>query len=355
MKTIFLASVCPFSGKNVIGLGIAQRLRRAGLRVGYFKPIGLMPECCGDVITDEDAALFAEALGLVEPLDIICPLVVTDEVFTQALRGTLPEIRARIISAYEKVSKGKDIVLVGGLGRLSAGMVFGYPSHQFIRDTGALTLIAEKYVFPCEALDGILHARAVLGPQLLGVVFNRVEEGRRASLEQEVLPFLRGREIEVFGIIPHDPVLAAVPLAEIVEALNAQVLCGDATKDVLIENFLVGAMNVNAALTYFRRTPNKAVITGGDRADIQLAALETDAKCLILTGDLYPNERILTRAERQGVPVLLVSTHTSAALETCERLAGHLSLRSHSKVRRVSEVVERALDFNTLFRRLGLG
>ena len=37
---------------------------------------------------------------------------------------------------------------------------------------------------------------------------------------------------------------------------------------------LVGAMSVESALSYFRRKPNKAVITGGDRADIQLAALE---------------------------------------------------------------------------------
>ena len=56
----------------------------------------------------------------------------------------------------------------------------------------------------------------------------------------------------------------------------------------LIENFSIGAMNVEQALTYFRRIPRKAVITGGDRADIQLAALETDTVALVLTGNLFP-------------------------------------------------------------------
>ena len=58
-------------------------------------------------------------------------------------------------------------------------------------------------------------------------------------------------------------------------------------------------------MTYFRRKPNKAVITGGDRADIQLAALETSTRCLILTGNLYPSPAVLNRAEELCVPVLL--------------------------------------------------
>ena len=88
-------------------------------------------------------------------------------------------------------------------------------------------------------------------------------------------------------------------------------LCAGDKLDQLAEHFSIGAMNVDAALRFFRRVPNKAVITGGDRADIQLAALQTSTRCLILTGDLYPNERILTRAEEMGVPVVLVSQDTS--------------------------------------------
>jgi BioD-like phosphotransacetylase family protein len=38
---------------------------------------------------------------------------------------------------------------------------------------------------------------------------------------------------------------------------------------------MVGAMSAENALSYFRRKAHKVVITGGDRPDIQLAALET--------------------------------------------------------------------------------
>ena len=60
-----------------------------------------------------------------------------------------------------------------------------------------------------------------------------------------------------------------------------------------------------------RKARNKAVITGGDRADIQLAALETSTKCIVLTGDLYPNAIILARAQECGVPIVETSHEVS--------------------------------------------
>ena len=55
---------------------------------------------------------------------------------------------------------------------------------------------------------------------------------------------------------------------------------------------MLGAMGAELALKFFRTKPDKIVITGGDRADIQLAALETDTKCLVLTGNLSQLYRI---------------------------------------------------------------
>ena len=92
--------------------------------------------------------------------------------------------------------------------------------------------------------------------------------------------------------------------------------------DELVEHFMIGAMNVESALSYFRKVSNKAVITGGDRSDIQLAALETPTKCLILTGELYPNASILGRAQEVGVPIVVVRADTANTLEVCENPFG---------------------------------
>jgi len=354
MIPVFVASVTPFSGKHTVSLGLAKKLMGEGRKVGFFKPIGLSPKRLDGDLVDEDTVFYKEALGLEESFEDICPVVLTEEILSQVFRGVFSGVKERILKAFERVSKEKDVVIVCGAGRLSSGTVLEYPTHAFIKEIKAKTLVTEQYRYRMEALDGFLHARNVLGELLIGVVFNRIVRSKQSHIENAVCPFLKSQGIDVLGMIPEDKILGAVPLAEMVEALDAQILAGDTAQDILIERFSIGAMNVDAALRRFRRVKNKAVITGGDRPDIQLAALETSTNCLILTGDLYPNERILARAEELDVPVVLTPHDTLTTVDRCDRLAGHLSLRSEKKMQRAAEIVADSIDFDLLNAKLGL-
>ncbi len=122
----------------------------------------------------------------------------------------------------------------------------------------------------------------------------------------------------------------------------------------LVEKFVIGAMNVSSALKHFRQSRNKAVITGGDRADIQLAALETSTRCLILTGEMYPNPTILTRAEEVGTTVIVVNQDTAEAVERCEALMGHLSLSAPKKIEQVKKTFKTSVDTRKLKKDCGL-
>ena len=124
--------------------------------------------------------------------------------------------------------------------------------------------------------------------------------------------------------------------------------------DELVEHMLVGAMSVESALSYFRRKPNKAVITGGDRADIQLAALETSTRCLILTGNIYPSPAVINRAEELCVPVLLTRLDTLATIEIIENFFGKSRFQQPQKVERFSELMGEHFDFAGLYKALGV-
>ena len=87
MLPILLVSVTPYVGKNVVALGIAEKFRREGKSVGFFKPIGPLPMMVDGRMVDEDAVFFRKVLGLSEPLEAICPLVLTDQALADALRG----------------------------------------------------------------------------------------------------------------------------------------------------------------------------------------------------------------------------------------------------------------------------
>ena len=65
------------TGKTMVAIGLAARLKSAGKSVGYFKPSGTKSyiHSTADEDVDEDAALMKELLGMQERLSCICPIV----------------------------------------------------------------------------------------------------------------------------------------------------------------------------------------------------------------------------------------------------------------------------------------
>ncbi len=98
-----------------------------------------------------------------------------------------------------------------------------------------------------------------------------------------------------------------------------------------------------------KETDDKVVITGGDRSDIQLAALQTSTKCLILTGNLHPSPVIVDRARQIGVPIILVMDDTLTAVEKMEDVLGNMRVREGTKIARARELFEQNVDFDRLY------
>ena len=58
-------------------------------------------------------------------------------------------------------------------------------------------------------------------------------------------------------------------------------------------------MTLESSLRYFRRSVNKAVMLGGGRTDLAIAALDTGASLLVLTGRIYPDVKFLIKPRWQ--------------------------------------------------------
>ncbi len=176
--------------------------------------------------------------------------------------------------------------------------------------------------------------------RLVGLVINGTPQQMVPSLSARIQPFVDYYGLPFYGVVSRDRVLRSITVAELVETLNGEVLCGQEGLDEMVETFMVGAMSGAAALRYFQRKANKAVITGGDRGDIHLAALETSTRCLILTGNLRPSVRVLGKAAEQGVPVVLVKEDTLTTTERVEAAIGHVRLSSPKQVARLRETMD---------------
>ena len=168
-------------------------------------------------------------------------------------------------------------------------------------------------------------------------------------------PYLAENGITLLGALPLRDRLQAISVGELAEVLDGQFLTLPEKADVLIERLIVGAMSVEQALPRIRRVPgSKAIVTGGDRADMQLMELEAAARCLVLTGNLHPLPEVLRRAEECEVPVLLVRGTTMETLNAIETVFGKTRLGQATKLEQFESLLNEHFDFEQLYKGLGL-
>jgi BioD-like phosphotransacetylase family protein len=355
MKSLYVTSVEHYSGKTAVCLGLGKRFQADGYKVGYIKPLSLQPWMAGGHIADEDAGFVKEILGLAaDPWDL-SPVVVTPEYLRERL-GSQSEINLieRVKEAVQRAGAGQDVLLLEGGGSLREGYVVGLPTPVVATELSSHVLVIVKYRDDVRVLDDALASQTRLGKTMSGVIINRVPSEANEYVTGTVIPYFEKRGIPVFGVLPEARSLAALTVGELISVLDAEVLTKKFKKDALVENLTVGAMTPEAALRHFRRQTHQAVITGGDRTDIQLAALETSTACLILTGNLRPSPLVVKQAEEFGVAVLLVSTNTIETVEKIEGVFGKTRLGQPVKLRHFQNLLEQHINIARLYDILGL-
>lgn len=338
METIVITSTRPFAGKSGICIALIKELEARGMDVGYFKPFGTMPERVDDRLTDRDAHYINGSLRRPSDPADVCPVVKTRELLESAMAGAEPDLRGKVREAFDRVSQGRDAVIVEGPSDVFQALALRLSICQLAELLGSQVLLVdnpEHIDFP----DEVLGAADCLHEHLAGVVFNRVDAPQWDYITQHVAAFIAARGIPCFGSIPVDPLLASVSVTEIVAALGGTVLTAEERLGSAVESVMIGAMGQEKALRFFRRRARKAVITGGDRADVQLAALETNTSALVLTGNFPPSSMVLARAEELGVPMVLVDMDTLTAVERVEQLLGRVHLHEPAKVARIRELL----------------
>lgn len=352
MKRLYVGSLNSPSGKEIIALGICLLLKDRGFDTGFFKPIGVRPVIRQGKVVDENVEFFKKILGLNVPSEKLCPIVKGFDSLEQTVSGKLRTGKRRIISALNSLGK-HDVQVISGAQGISDGAGIGMDMKEFIKQTGSELLLIERWSRN-QSIDNLVFARQFFGSTLKGVVLNMVRDKERDEVQKRVLPYLKRKGIKVFGVVPFVPTLIAPTVEELKGLLGGKVLCCEDRLNELVEHYLVGAMDVSEAIKYFKRTPNKAVITGAHRSDIQLAALETSTRCIILTGGLHTNDVIIGKAKLKGVPVISVRHDTFTVVDLIEGFYGRASIAHNEKVEIIRKLTYRHLNTALLLRDLGL-
>ena len=355
MVSILISSSEEYSGKSSICMGLGKIFQDSGLKVGYMKPVGNLLIDVQGSLTDEDSEGIKELLGIEDAAKYITPIHLTDSLIDDALKGVEKDLSEKLTEAYSVISKDKDIVLVEGTGGIGGGAMYGLSDPEVASKLGIKMLLVTRFD-SISAVDRILCDMRIIGDNnmLTGLILNEVPSNMEDRVSELVVPFLEKKGIKVFGTIHEDDTLRSVSISEIVEDLHAEVLVAPDRLDQLVRHYLVGAMEVGSAIKYFRRQPNSAVITGGDRADLHMAAIESRVKCLILTGNMRPSGAVLARAEEAEMPVILVRGDTMNTIERMEHLIGHAHIKQQVKVDKIIDLLEKNLDIPAIAESIGV-
>ncbi len=330
MVALYITSSERGSGKTTVGAGLGKHLLNDGKKIGFFKPV--IADKAKDI--DSDAAFIKHLLALEEPVDLLCP-VFSDE---SNLRGSIKE-------AYAKVSQGKDVVIVEGISDQSRA------SRDIVETLNARVIIVESY---SKELPKAINSYQDFGEHLLGVVLNKVPRRRIEHVRDEASTQLDKAGVDLLGVLPEDRILFTLTIGELAKHIQGEILSGGEKSAELVENFMLGAMCVDPGPEYYGRKVNKAAVIRSERPDMQLAALETSTKCLVITGKEAPKPVVLYQAEEKNVPIILARDELTTIVTNIEDALGKTKFNQENKLPKLTEIMEQHFDFLTLYKGLGL-
>ena len=359
MSDILLIGSCePFSGKSALVLGIANQIISCNKKIRLGKPLATcieltnLPSMAYEGLIDDDVKFISSKLGI-EENHLISSV------------GLLDNISAEKRIANKDLTPGKGFSLIKELinddfeglnileaaGSLNEGLVYGLSLPQLARSLNSQVLVVNLWE-DCKSVDALLDAKKQLGEYFAGVVLNAVNPSDLEFIKKTIIPSLEDLGIEVFGVMPKSPLLRSVTVAELIRRLEAKIICCSDKNELLVETLSIGAMGVNSAMEFFRRRRNMAVVTGADRTDIQLAALEASTQCLILTGNGDPLPQIIHRAEELEVPIIKVDKDTLSCVEVIEHAFGHVRLHESIKASYAIQLVQENVDLNRILEKI---
>jgi phosphate acetyltransferase len=329
-------------------LGLVTALDRAGVDVGYLKPIA-QPRRAGD---DRSAAL----VRLLTRLDPPTP-VSADRAATLLSSGRQDELMEEIVAIAEPLAAA-DVLVVEGLVP-SAEHVWSTRVNAALAaalDADVLLVADGQHATPDELAEAATIAAAPYrSGELLPVAGCVVSRTRRPAAE--ITDALGRHGIRLAGAVPHHPELTWPRLADIARELGARTLvAGDDARR--ISEFLVCAQAVPGLLPLLH--DGALLLAPGDRHDVVMAAaLATHAGVrlagLLLTAGVEPDPRVTALTSGATLPVLIVDELT---YPTAVRLHDHdteLSTDVPDQARAVATTVADALDPTWLHELPGTG
>lgn len=356
MTGLYIASTTAGAGKSMLSFSLGLHLQKQGYRIGYMKPLAEYHQKHEERTGDKHALMIQELLGQHQPADILSPVLIPSSIYSLASLHTAQNTMDAIASAYTTISHDTDLTIVSGSGTFPYTGTFSHVDGLSIANALNLRVILIERVQDEFHYDTILGLKKVLGDRLLGLVINGIPHNYMRDYETHITPYLENLHIPVLGLVPHEPGLDAMRASELANHIGGYIISGKGNGSTrLVGGYIIGAMQVDNFMTFLRhQEKTAAVIVGGDRADLQLAALQWRTPCLILTGNFAPCEMVRAKAEQLEIPIISVSKDTFSVARDMAKLMHTKKITELQQIRMAEEIIGKNTHIGETLKNAGL-
>lgn len=348
-KTIIISSTQASAGKSAVAIGLYLKMKEQDIDVGYFKPIGDSMEQAPKSRADKDVSVISAVVQRQYSKEEICPQFFTPEyVLDEVYLDETAPINQKISDTFSKMQSKADVIIIEGNHSISQYSSLGLDDIQTAKKFNAnmiiITPIQDDNNFN-QLVSTYQHSK-LAGINVLGVIMNAMSPTAEVRITRYYNPILEALNIPNIGFLKNSRELEKPTIAEIMDATGSKLISGEfiRVKDRLVNTFMIGAMQRESALSHFRKGVDKCVITGGDRSDLALAALETSTKAILFTGNMPPNKRVISAAEQKDIPLLVSPNDTFTVAEQIKNIKTKIQ---PSEIEICRELIEN-LDWNKI-------
>jgi uncharacterized protein len=342
MKNIIIGSVSENAGKTSFIVGLGKALNE---KFGYLKPFGDRLVYRKKRLWDYDAALITNILGLEQSSEDM-----TIGFEHSKLRYMYDEdsTRAKLLGMTHNLDSGNRILLVEG------GKDLTYGASVRLDTLSLVKYLEGKLIIIVSGDEGtILDDIAFIKKHIdmtdvdYNVVINKVSnlEDYKSNHLQEV----KELGVKVLGVIPFEQSLTQVSISYIAERIQARIIAGENGLSKRVKNVFVGAMSGDAAARLpLWKYENKLVITGGDRSDMIVAALDKTTSGIIMTNNTIPPQNLIARASDMEIPMLLVPYDTFQAAKQIDDMTPLLTRDDTERIDLLQKLIEKNVDIKEI-------
>ena len=359
IKTVFIASTEPHSGKSIISIGLVNMLLGKTQKIGYFKPIiseyqlQRKDDHIDAILNHFDLQMTYEDTYAFTWQDAMSKM----ETDSQG------EMLDTIIRKFKHLEGLYDFTVVEGTDFLGEGAAFEFEINIQIAKNlraPAIIVISAQDKTTSQTINAVLtaiHNFDAREVHVLAVVINKI----KAEQVNDVQELLKKQipESVLLAIIQENKGLQSPTMKEICDTLKGKLLFGKDHLTNQVDNFVTGAMMVPNFLNYL--SENVLILTPGDRGDIIICALQANLSTsypkvagIVLTAGYEPEEPILKliKGLHTVVPIIAVETGTFQTSNIVGAIRSKITADNTKKIQLAIDTFNKCINLPELDKRL---